>query len=412
MIRAFQSFFSRTTNTQQQFSTMELRTPQQTPPNTPRSESDLFEGSLAPPLEPLENRETLLHLFRPIFSITGDAKEKEGSHLRKHSCYVLSEKHQTMKKKVFFVHPSALDDGSQDASANPALQMVENEVKRNKKGEPKFYVLLSPKKADNPFSQFHPDRMQILDQAYRLGLTPKKYTLFEPVHPTEPKESFIECSSALLLQFVNGGDLLNFLCDHLELSFDEKLDLALQALRLVIQLHDNQIAHLDLKPENFLVYIREGRYELKLADFGFAKNAKNGDNTTTDRCYSPGYMPPEFAQSYWIQKKWRINYKFLPLDGTPLPIFKLDEWSLGATLFFILFGSRYEKSLAQNFQGHAPFETIEAFIAYKQSLSDRMVRGFCASFAPKVAQLLIGLLQYDPEKRLSAKESLENFTKS
>jgi serine/threonine protein kinase len=317
-----------------------------------------------------------------------------------------------MKKKVFFVHPSALDDGSQDASANPALQMVENEVKRNKKGEPKFYVLLSPKKADNPFSQFHPDRMQILDQAYRLGLTPKKYTLFEPVHPTEPKESFIECSSALLLQFVNGGDLLNFLCDHLELSFDEKLDLALQALRLVIQLHDNQIAHLDLKPENFLVYIREGRYELKLADFGFAKNAKNGDNTTTDRCYSPGYMPPEFAQSYWIQKKWRIDYKFLPLDGAPLPIFKLDEWSLGATLFFILFGSRYEKSLAQNFQGHAPLETIEAFIAYKQSLSDRMVRGFCASFAPKVAQLLIGLLQYDPEKRLSAKESLENFTKS
>lgn len=162
-----------------------------------------------------------------------------------------------MKKKVFFVHPSALDDGSQDASANPALQMVENEVKRNKKGEPKFYVLLSPKKADNPFSQFHPDRLQILDQAYRLGLTPKKYTLFEPVHPTEPKESFIECSSALLLQFVNGGDLLNFLCDHLELSFDQKLDLALQALRLVIQLHDNQIAHLDLKPENFLVYIRE-----------------------------------------------------------------------------------------------------------------------------------------------------------
>lgn len=60
-------------------------------------------------------------------------------------------------------------------------------------------------------------------------------------------------------------------------------------------------------------------------------------------------------------------------------------------------------------QNDLPSEILQSA---KQSLSDRMVRGFCASFAPKVAQLLMGLLQYDPEKRLSAKESLENFTKS
>ncbi len=405
MIRAFQSFFFRSADAAEIFP-VELKTPQHTPPNTPRAPLEPVEGSIVPPYEPLEHNEALIRLFRPIFSVTGDAKEKENSALKKTFLNVQSHKHQTVKTKTFLLHPARLDDSSLDASASPAIQLVGNELKRNKNGDPKFYVLLTPKNSQNPFSQFKPENLQIFDRAFRLGLTPKKYPLMETRSEPDSKEGLGETKNALLLQFVNGGDLLNFLYDHVELSFDQRLDLVHQALHLTTQLHENQIAHLDLKPENFLVHVSNGEYRLKLTDFGFSKTIKEGEDTTKDRCYSQNYMPPEFAQSFWLGKRWRIDTKFLPLDQKPLSITKLDQWCLGATLFFILFGLSYEKALAENYRSHPMFSSLESFIAYKQSLSDRMISGFCGSYAPKVARLLTGLLQYDPEKRIELKQAL------
>jgi hypothetical protein len=405
MIRAFQSLFSRSTDSKEVFP-LELKTPERTPPNTPRSPDSAHEGSSAAPLDPLEHNEALIRLFRPIFSISGDAREKEGSVLKKYVFNVQSHKHQTVKTKTFLLHPACLDDSSLDASANPAIQIVADGVKCNKKGDPKFYVYLSPKNSESPFSQFKPQNLQIFDCAFRLGLTPKKYPLIESSSLLEPTENLSETKDALLLQFVNGGDLQNFLFDHPDLSFDQKLELAKQALFLVDKLHENRIAHLDLKPENFLVYIRDDGCTLKLTDFGFSRLENEGNDTTTDRCYSANYMPPEFAQSYWVGRGWKINGKFLPPDQKPLPVYKLDQWCIGATLFVIFFGISHESALKSNYKSHPIFPSLEFFIDYKQNLSNRMIDGYCASYAPKVARLLKGLLQYDPEKRIEVKQAL------
>jgi len=54
-------------------------------------------------------------------------------------------------------------------------------------------------------------------------------------------------------------------------------------------LHGMGIIFRDLKPENIIVSRNQAR--LKLVDFGFAKQIKNGRTFTS--CGSPGYTAPE-----------------------------------------------------------------------------------------------------------------------
>ena len=68
----------------------------------------------------------------------------------------------------------------------------------------------------------------------------------------------------------------------------------------VHHLHTHKVAHRDLKPEN-LLYANEGdEAELKLIDFGFAKECVHGSQLTTP-CYTPFYAAPEVLKVRMLQ---------------------------------------------------------------------------------------------------------------
>ena len=153
-----------------------------------------------------------------------------------------------------------------------------------------------------------------------------------------------------------------------------------QLLIGVAHLHSRNLCHRDLKPENFLL-TGERPFSVKIADFGIAtrvdpqnrtKCLKDGDRL---RC-SPGYGAPEIVR--------REAY------GLPA-----DMWSVGVLLYFMLtglspfHGNTKDETLALMSKGHYDREPLQ-------------------KHGPAVLDLVTHLLEYNPEKRLSAAMALKH----
>ena len=136
-------------------------------------------------------------------------------------------------------------------------------------------------------------------------------------------------------------------------------------------LHSNYMAHRDIKLENILM---TKEYEIKIIDFGFGM--LNPENKTQHFfCGTPNYIPPEI-----VDKRGYIGQK-------------ADLWSLGVLVYKIYcadfpFKGRNEKEL---------------YKAIKRS--DYYIIDYVPNNVKKVIK---GLIEYDPNKRLTCKEILKS----
>jgi hypothetical protein len=89
-------------------------------------------------------------------------------------------------------------------------------------------------------------------------------------------------------------------------------------LQTVAFLHDNGVVHRDLKPENLLLPSATNSTDIKLADFGFAKNVRDL-NPKERPCGTFAYVPPEVI----LGKPFRCE---------------VDIWSLGVIFYVLLVG--------------------------------------------------------------------------
>ncbi|KAF7356686.1 CAMK/CAMKL/GIN4 protein kinase [Mycena venus] len=96
----------------------------------------------------------------------------------------------------------------------------------------------------------------------------------------------------LILEYVKGGELFEYLCKKGRLPTEEALGYFQQIIAAIDYCHRFNIAHRDLKPENILL---DEDFNIKIADFGMAAWQANGMLRTS--CGSPHYAAPEIVSA-------------------------------------------------------------------------------------------------------------------
>jgi len=120
----------------------------------------------------------------------------------------------------------------------------------------------------------------------------------------------------LVMECMTGGELFQRVVQRKRFSERDAAEAAHQMLLAVNYIHSHGICHRDIKLENFL-YEAEGSNHLKLIDFGFSKvNPPNHKMALS--CGTLAYVAPEV-----------LNHSYTS---------QCDMWSLGVTIFIVLFG--------------------------------------------------------------------------
>ncbi|KAJ7646684.1 kinase-like domain-containing protein [Roridomyces roridus] len=124
----------------------------------------------------------------------------------------------------------------------------------------------------------------------------------------------------LVLEYVDGGNLCDFI--HLNNCLSESMTkhLMRQLCKALAYLHQSDVTHRDLKPENILLTTSNPPV-LKISDFGVAKLVKTDTLNQTMVC-TPGYISPELVE--------RVS------EQIAYPRFTVDVWAAGLVMYSCL----------------------------------------------------------------------------
>lgn len=182
----------------------------------------------------------------------------------------------------------------------------------------------------------------------------------------------------IIEELEENGDLFNYVYE-VKQGFSERIASKIFAhiLKRVKILHDNRIAHCDIKPENIIV---GKNFNLKLIDFGFSEILGREDNFIYDYKGSEIYCSPEVR-----------NRNMNGYDGI-----KNDIFSLGVLLFVITIGRfPFEKSSYSDRKYRLIMnKKYEEFWCYYQGYN----------LTDEFKDLINNLLCYDPSERFTIDE--------
>eukprot|EP01135_Chromosphaera_perkinsii_P004517 Nk52_evm11s287 gene=Nk52_evmTU11s287 len=178
----------------------------------------------------------------------------------------------------------------------------------------------------------------------------------------------------LVMEYVNGGELFTHLREVHTFGPDKARFYAAQVVLALEYMHEEKgMVYRDLKPENILL----DKYgQIKLADFGFAKNVSNTRGMTWTLCGTPEYLAPEMILNKGHGKE-------------------VDYWALGILI--------YEMLVSQ-----PPFLANSHYDMYENILACKI--NFPSFLCPDTVDLLKGLLCADRTRRLgSGKNSIQDI---
>ncbi|MGW4644426.1 protein kinase domain-containing protein [Sphaerisporangium sp. NPDC004334] len=171
----------------------------------------------------------------------------------------------------------------------------------------------------------------------------------------------------IVMQLVDSRSLGQVLRDDGPLPVRMVAEIGLQVLEALRSAHAAGVLHRDVKPENVLL-TDDGR--VVLTDFGIARMETDTTMTRTGLVGTPAFIAPERLRGYPAQRE-------------------SDLWSLGATLYAAV-------------EGRPPHDKGMAMATMHAVLNDEPEPALRAG---RLGAVLSGLLEKDPDSRLSADQA-------
>jgi serine/threonine-protein kinase 11 len=177
----------------------------------------------------------------------------------------------------------------------------------------------------------------------------------------------------IVLEYIDGGTLQSLIerAPNGRLPFRQSQLILRQLLEAVSYIHSEKIVHGDIKPDN-LMFTEDG--VLKMSDFGVAEELNDlGESDALSKSSgSPAFQPPEIASG---------SSMFSPT--------KVDVWAVGIVLYIMTVG-KYP------FSGSNVYTLYESISKGEYALPENQ--------DPQLKDLLQGILQVDPRRRLSIQQ--------
>ncbi|KAJ6625379.1 kinase-like domain-containing protein [Mycena sp. CBHHK59/15] len=227
--------------------------------------------------------------------------------------------------------------------------------------------------------------------ANALDMNPEIRVMKELRHPNicTLREAFSNANGSidLVLEFVEGGDLLKFIVEKNGLTEWMTCHIAQQLCQALAYIHSKGITHRDLKPESSVIgqnilLTQDSPPIVKVADFGLAKLV-NSMTALRTICGTPTYIAPEI-----VTQKPGDQYTNL-----------VDSWSVGVIVFAMLTSKMpFPKVPTQELKKLIEERTIswEYLDKHRTKISD------------DAKDFLHCLLEFEPGKRMSLAKALKH----
>ncbi|GMF45973.1 unnamed protein product [Phytophthora fragariaefolia] len=192
-------------------------------------------------------------------------------------------------------------------------------------------------------------------------------------------DSFVEQQTLyLVMEHCADGDMYDYLSRRRQrtMSCMNALGVLSQVAAGLAFLHQHGIAHRDISLENIMLH----RGRCKLGDFGLATRARRAGGRHVGKKY---YMAPEIVAGGSYDPK------------------AADVWSLGIVLFIMLTGSPLVSFASAS---------VKSFCSFKEAGVTTVMEswGIASSMTTSALQLLSGMLEVDPDKRLTIEHILQH----
>ena len=179
----------------------------------------------------------------------------------------------------------------------------------------------------------------------------------------------IDGDHLIVMDYVSGGSLSEILCQRGQLDITYALKIAHNIASAMVLVHDADIIHRDIKPDNILIN-REG--VARLTDFGMSRFTYMSRLTTKGMSLgSMLYMAPE---------QFRVGEA----------IKQSDIWAFGVTLYEILTGNK-------------PFRKPQEIVASQHT----PVMEVRPEVSPKISKFIDKLLEKDARERIPNFDSVK-----